>query len=227
MLGSPWRFPTRWTSDQRRTANSSCVLSVMSPTATVSFQTSTVSRFLPFHLSNQIISCLLVFTDGVLIGCRCSSEGPWLSSPCRPTFIQWPRPRSFRTQCLVWRCCRHRVRPSPRSDRVKTAFSRFKRVHNKTNNDVFINRGERRRRPSFPLCWLWPLCDLFPLPDLWPLTRAGELEVVLDRRLQQDDNRGLGQGVTDNKLTANLFQLLLEERRGGTQVRGCEHSFQE
>ncbi|XP_060924027.1 alpha-mannosidase 2 [Limanda limanda] len=50
--------------------------------------------------------------------------------------------------------------------------------------------------------------------------RPGELEVVLDRRLQQDDNRGLGQGVTDNKLTASLFQLLLEERRGGTQDVG-------
>uniref|UniRef100_A0A3B4WKE3 Alpha-mannosidase n=1 Tax=Seriola lalandi dorsalis TaxID=1841481 RepID=A0A3B4WKE3_SERLL len=50
--------------------------------------------------------------------------------------------------------------------------------------------------------------------------RPGELEVVLDRRLQQDDNRGLGQGVTDNKLTASLYHLLLEDRRGGAQVRG-------
>lgn len=48
---------------------------------------------------------------------------------------------------------------------------------------------------------------------------AGELEVMLDRRLQQDDNRGLGQGVTDNKLTASLYRLLLEERRGGAPVR--------
>lgn len=45
--------------------------------------------------------------------------------------------------------------------------------------------------------------------------RPGELEVVLDRRLQQDDNRGLGQGVTDNKLTASSFHLLLEDRGGG------------
>lgn len=51
------------------------------------------------------------------------------------------------------------------------------------------------------------------------LTCAGELEVMLDRRLQQDDNRGLGQGVTDNKLTASLYHLLVEDRRGGAQVR--------
>ncbi|XP_069023709.1 alpha-mannosidase 2 [Embiotoca jacksoni] len=50
--------------------------------------------------------------------------------------------------------------------------------------------------------------------------RPGELEVVLDRRLQQDDNRGLGQGVTDNKLTASLYHLLLEDRKGGAQEVG-------
>ncbi|KAM9840891.1 alpha-mannosidase 2 [Aulostomus maculatus] len=50
--------------------------------------------------------------------------------------------------------------------------------------------------------------------------RPGELEVVLDRRLQQDDNRGLGQGITDNKLTASLYHLLLEDRRGGAQHQG-------
>ncbi|XP_041825970.1 alpha-mannosidase 2 isoform X2 [Melanotaenia boesemani] len=50
--------------------------------------------------------------------------------------------------------------------------------------------------------------------------RPGELEVVLDRRLQQDDNRGLGQGVTDNKLTASLYNLLLEDRRGGAKEVG-------
>ncbi|XP_068608900.1 alpha-mannosidase 2 [Brachionichthys hirsutus] len=47
--------------------------------------------------------------------------------------------------------------------------------------------------------------------------RSGELEVMLDRRLNQDDNRGLGQGVTDNKLTASFYHLLLEDRRGAAQ----------
>uniref|UniRef100_A0A8D1BXJ5 Alpha-mannosidase n=1 Tax=Sus scrofa TaxID=9823 RepID=A0A8D1BXJ5_PIG len=42
--------------------------------------------------------------------------------------------------------------------------------------------------------------------------RSGQLEVILDRRLMQDDNRGLGQGLKDNKRTCNHFRLLLERR---------------
>ncbi|XP_002981258.2 alpha-mannosidase 2 [Selaginella moellendorffii] len=41
--------------------------------------------------------------------------------------------------------------------------------------------------------------------------QTGWLEVMLDRRLTQDDGRGLGQGVMDNRPLNIVFQLLLEE----------------
>ncbi|XP_061232614.1 alpha-mannosidase 2x isoform X5 [Neopsephotus bourkii] len=46
---------------------------------------------------------------------------------------------------------------------------------------------------------------------------SGQLEVILDRRLMQDDNRGLGQGLKDNKRTCNRFRILLERRSAASQ----------
>lgn len=45
--------------------------------------------------------------------------------------------------------------------------------------------------------------------------KSGQIEVMMDRRLMQDDNRGLFQGVTDNKVTLHEFVLLLERKTKG------------
>ncbi len=41
----------------------------------------------------------------------------------------------------------------------------------------------------------------------------GVVDIFLDRRLTRDDNRGLAQGVTDNREISSSFKLLFEPRR--------------
>lgn len=41
----------------------------------------------------------------------------------------------------------------------------------------------------------------------------GMIDVFLDRRLTRDDNRGVGQGVTDNHEILSTFKLVFEPRR--------------
>ena len=46
----------------------------------------------------------------------------------------------------------------------------------------------------------------------------GHIEVMLDRRLMQDDNMGLFQGIQDNKVTPHHFTLLVERQVEGAKV---------
>jgi hypothetical protein len=48
--------------------------------------------------------------------------------------------------------------------------------------------------------------------------REGHIEVMLDRRLNQDDNLGLGQAVLDNHPTKHVFRIILEQKTHSCRV---------
>lgn len=53
--------------------------------------------------------------------------------------------------------------------------------------------------------------------------KEGQIEVMLDRRLMQDDNLGLGQGVTDNHPIKHIFKVILEKKIAGCRTTAENH----
>jgi alpha-mannosidase II len=117
------------------------------------------------------------------------------------------------------------------------------RVRTNVRNDkVFftdLNGFQMRRRTT--LSKLPLQANFFPLPGMAFLEdekqrvsvhsrsslgcaslEAGWFEVVLDRRLTQDDNRGLFQKVTDNKVTLSQFVITIERRTSATPKASAE-----
>ncbi|XP_057324018.1 alpha-mannosidase 2-like [Microplitis mediator] len=52
---------------------------------------------------------------------------------------------------------------------------------------------------------------------------SGQFEIMQDRRLMQDDARGLAQGVTDNLSTNHAFMLVLEKKKPSCNTLSVNH----
>ena len=72
---------------------------------------------------------------------------------------------------------------------------------------------------------VYPMASLMYIEDSWtrlnvlsaqPLgvtsQRSGLIDIFMDRRLIQDDNRGVGQGITDHRRTRERFRIAVENR---------------
>ncbi|XP_053201389.1 alpha-mannosidase 2x-like [Panonychus citri] len=86
---------------------------------------------------------------------------------------------------------------------------------------------------------VYPMASLMYIEDSWtrlnvlsaqPLgvtsQHAGLIDVFLDRRLVQDDNRGVGQGITDHRRTRERFRVSIENR-GLNPLKPTSHVHQE
>lgn len=59
---------------------------------------------------------------------------------------------------------------------------------------------------------IWRMTLFTGLPLGGSSLKSGEIEIMQDRRLNQDDERGMGQGVLDNRAVLNICKLVLESR---------------
>lgn len=53
------------------------------------------------------------------------------------------------------------------------------------------------------------------------IANLGMIDLFIDRRLQRDDGRGLGEGVTDNRKIESTFRILIESRSSVIHLLAC------
>lgn len=95
------------------------------------------------------------------------------------------------------------------------------------NLTIFLSQMARRKwYDKIPLQGnVYPLPSLAYIEDNWtrlnvlsaqPLgvtsRHPTQLDIFLDRRLIQDDQRGVGQGITDNRRTRENFRIIIEQK---------------